>query len=267
VNKVKERDTEIAWLRELLAVRMEELTDLVQTLSRPAFDREAVRDTAIRIRANLQMEQEEKERFGRAPPTIGGQALASLAGLASPKLTSAFNKWRANMESSSLRTQTRPAMAGRSATPSRAPQARPSMGPPGYSSGLMTPPASNVRNSPVPESLNSLPPPRLHPRTVSKTSTSQLLHPDPAAIQLPKSRQSSATVAEPRPTTPTLFREQSYDRDAEDSGAHMPTFEDDDLDDVADSQPPAFRSLEDEMLEPEESDTSTSAIVPAGIEA
>ena len=42
--KLKERDTEIAWLRELLAVRSEELTDLVNTLSKPTFDRDNVRD-------------------------------------------------------------------------------------------------------------------------------------------------------------------------------------------------------------------------------
>ena len=93
-------------------------------------------------------------------------------------------------------------------------------------------------------------------------------HLEPASIQLPKSRQSSTITPGPRPSTPPLFREQSYDQDAEDSN-HVPTFEDDDLEDVADSQPPAFRSLEDELMDPDD-DTSSSLAAngaPAEIEA
>jgi hypothetical protein len=294
VAKVKERDTEIAWLRELLAVRMDELTDLANTLASPAFNREAVRDTAIRIRANLQMEQEEKERFNRpAPPqSVSGQALASLSNFASPKLASAFSKWRSSMESSTLKTQSRSSsMAGRSATPSRA-QQPPSRRPapataaaPGYPSGLMTPPATSIRNaSPVPElaskALQSAANPRLHPRSSSKTSQfSSHSFLEPASVHLPKSRQSSNNtttsrlVAEPqqpqqqlRQNDSHLFREQSYDRDADENlaVAHMPTFEededdepgtnDDSLDDVADSQPPAFRTLDDELEDDEDYD-------------
>ena len=66
--KLKERDTEIGWLRELLGLRIDDISDLVNMLSQPAFDRTVVRDTAIRIRTNLQMEQQEKERLMR-----GGQ--------------------------------------------------------------------------------------------------------------------------------------------------------------------------------------------------
>jgi hypothetical protein len=298
VAKVKERDTEIAWLRELLAVRMDELTDLANTLASPAFNREAVRDTAIRIRANLQMEQEEKERFNRppAPQSVSGQALASLSSFATPKLASAFNKWRSTMESSTLKTQSRSSsMAGRSATPSRGqqpPSRRPAAAAPGYPSGLMTPPATSIRTaSPVAELSHKLGStgshaapsaanPRLHPRTFSKTSQfSSQSHLEPASVYLPKSRQSSNNTTTSRLVSETqqpqqqnrlndsnLFREQSYDRDADESlaVAHMPTFEededdepganDDSLEDVVDSQPPAFRTLDDELEDEEEYD-------------
>ncbi|KAK4507441.1 hypothetical protein PRZ48_001176 [Zasmidium cellare] len=243
VTKVKERDTEINWLRELLALRSDELTELVNTLSRPNFDRATVRDTAIRIRANLQMEQQEKERSSKTAGSLGGQALASLTSLTSSpraaQLSSAFNKWRESMESSALKSQQLRAGAGaRSYTPSKV-NTKPNP-PSRFPSGLMTPPASNLRSSPAPETTNTLPPPQLNSRPGSKGSAMEQA--DEAAK--PRSRHASAT--EERPSTP-LFREQSYDQDAEDHKVDMQTFEDDDLDDVADSEPPAFRSLEAEL--------------------
>lgn len=239
-SKLEERDTQINWLHELLDVRGEELADLVNTLSKPNFDRAAVRDTAIRIRTNLQMEQQGKERSDRSQTPAGGNALASLASFATPKaaqLTGAFNKWRSSMESSALRAQQqRPGMAGRSSTPSRSKPTSKQHNT-SYSSGLMTPPTSNLRSSPMPDESSSLPPPRLHGRSDSNSSSL-------AATGKPRSRPASGTSQ--RTMTP-LFREQSYDRDAEDNGVE---FDDDDLDDVADSEPPAFRSLEAELEEP-----------------
>lgn len=242
VTKVKERDTEINWLRELLAVRSEELTELVNALSRPNFDRATVRDAAIRIRANLQMEQQEKERSSKNVGGLGGQALASLSSLTSSpraaQLSTAFNKWRESMESSALKSQQRSAAGARSYTPSRV-NTKPQP-PSRFPSGLMTPPASNLRSSPSAEGSTSLPPPQLNSRPGSKSSAREQA--DEATK--PRSRHTSATSE--RPSTP-LFREQSYDRDAEDHKVDMQTFEDDDLDDVADSEPPAFRSLEAEL--------------------
>jgi hypothetical protein len=268
--KLKQRDDEINFLRELLAVRNEELTDFVNTISRPNFDRASVRDTAIRIRANLQMEQQEKDRFRRASPQPGqsqnespvGSAIASLTNLATPKaaqLSSAFSKWRSSMESSALKAQqqrqAQRLAAGnaprRSHTPSKP---APSTAPAGYHAGLMTPPASNMRSSPVPEDdgSTSLPPPRLHGRTASSSGAK------------PRSRHTSSSSA--RPTTP-LFREQSYDRDAEDGAITMRNFEDgdeelehdveeeedDSLDDVVDEDMPGMkRSLGEELASPVE---------------
>ncbi|SMQ47030.1 unnamed protein product [Zymoseptoria tritici ST99CH_3D7] len=272
-TKLKQRDDEINFLRELLAVRNEELTDLVNTISKPNFDRAAVRDNAIRIRANLQMEQQEKDRFRPASPSQNqsqnespvGSALASLTSLATPKaaqLSSAFSKWRSNMESSALKAQQQrqqqlrsaAASGRRSYTPSKPAPA--SSAPAGYHEGLMTPPASNVRSSPIPEDDKGiLPPPRLHPRTGSSTSNKST--PRKVRGRRISDDDDDDGRVEEGSTTP-LFREQSYDRDAEDSGVTMREFEedgmvdgeegDDSLEDIDDEGPPAFRrSLEEEL--------------------
>ena len=281
--KLKRRDDEIAWLRELLSNRGEELTDLVNTLASPTFDRNSVRDAAIRIRANLQMEQQEKERVsGGGKGQDVQNAMASLSNFATPKaaqqLTSAFNKWRTNMESSALRNA--PSSAGvmaraRSNTPSRQPAsiapgraaastAKPgsssAASAPGYMHGLMTPPASNLRTTPSPEASRPLPPPQLS-RPASKAGAGER----PMSRRQP-SNVSSASREDDGPTTP-LFRSQSYDLDAEDNEVKMEDFEeeeggrqygaheavgadvmgdeggeeDDDLD-LPDDAPPAFRT-------------------------
>ena len=101
----------------------------------------------------------------------------------------------------------------------------------------MTPPTSNLRSTPSPEATASLPPPRLHSRAGKENNLSL------AQPSQPRSRQTSA--ASDAPTTP-LFRSQNYDQDAEDRNTHMESFDDEDLD-VADNEPPAFRSLGDEL--------------------
>ena len=238
--ELRKRDDEIAWLRELNAVRSEELTDLINTLAQPTFDRAMVRDTAIRIRANLQMEQQEKERFRQNPDSLPGQAIASLSNFAAPKaiqLSSTFSKWRANMESSALKNAPRGHARLRSNTPSK-PSSSSGI-PQGYTSGLMTPPASNLRSTPSPEASSSLPPPRLHSRAGKETVM--------PATEPPKPRSRVPSASSEGPTTP-LFRSQSYDQDAEDNNVTMQSFEGEDEDlDIADNQPPAFRSLEDEL--------------------
>ena len=257
--KLKQRDDEIAWLRELLSVRSEELGHLIHTLAQPSLDRAAVRDTAIRIRASLQMEQHERERVGHhsggGGASLPGQAIASLSTIATPKaaqLSSVFHKWRANMESSALKKVPSPS-ARPSHTPSKAPPAaaaassRPSSShhariPSAYTSGLMTPPAStNMHKTPSPESHASLPPPRLHPSASQPTASR---------------RRASATSVDgsgdfdedARATS--LLRLQSYDRDAHDRRHDVAGFEDGDRDedlDVADDQPPAGRNLGAEL--------------------
>jgi hypothetical protein len=196
--KLKERDTEINWLRELLGVRIDDLTDLINSLAQPSFDRETVRDAAIRIRTNLQMEQSEKERL-----MAGGQqsfpTLATLSNFASPKavqLAAAFGNWR-----SKGRENASSALAGHSSTTSSRNQT-PSRNAPAQSflSGLMTPPTSNLRRTP------DLPSSGLRPHALRSNSSS--------------SRGSAAGFPslgkQPQvPSTPPLMRKASYDQDAE----------------------------------------------------
>lgn len=258
--KIKERDTEIAWLRELLGVRSEELTELINALSRPTFDRDTVRDTAIRIRANLQMEQREKERFGQSG-SLPGQALASFTSFATPKATSLFNKWRNSMESNTLKSQQQSksgsAAPSRSNTPSR-----PSVSaraPPSSFAGLMTPPATNLRSSPAPEATSSVPAPAL-----SRATSRQEDEPAPSELSSKAQGKQPVTDVETEQdhpsTPPELFAANDYDHDAQDAPSQIPDFDDElepdaegdeDLDNVEDDQPPAFRSLEDELDEPE----------------
>jgi hypothetical protein len=256
-EKIKERDTEIAWLRELLGVRSEELTTLINTLSRPTFDRETVRDTAIRIRANLQMEQQEKERFGQNG-SLPGQALASFTSFATPKAASLFNKWRSSMESTTLKSQQQSrvgsAAASRSNTPSR-----PSVSarvPPSFSAGLMTPPATNIRTSPAPEAIQSLPAPaltRIEPREQQETVPLPIFSKSQG-----KQPVTDSSMLADDPSTPSEdFTANEFDQDAEDAHTPIPDFDDEPeaegdetLEDLDDNLPPAFRSLEEELDEP-----------------
>jgi hypothetical protein len=103
--KLKGKDIEINWLRELLGVRIDELQDIVNTLSKPAFDNDTVRDAAIRLKANLEMGQQVKER------TMGGgsipfPSLASISSLAASSRSlplaaaAAWGNWRKGRENS-----------------------------------------------------------------------------------------------------------------------------------------------------------------------
>ncbi|RMZ84007.1 hypothetical protein DV737_g1348, partial [Chaetothyriales sp. CBS 132003] len=79
-SKIKEFETEIQWLRELLAVRMDEIQELIATLSLPDFDRNAVKDTAIRLKANIEMEQSIREKSTTGHPLV--TAVPTLAQIA-----------------------------------------------------------------------------------------------------------------------------------------------------------------------------------------
>jgi hypothetical protein len=212
-NKLKERDTEIGWLRELLGVRIDDLNDLINALAQPSFNREAVRDAAIRIRTNLQMEQSEKERL-----MTGGQnfpTLATLSNFASPKavqLAAAFGNWRKGRENASS------ALAGgssrassngssRDQTPSRVvPQSAQS-----FLSGLMTPPKSNLRRTPEPRSSAT------RPQSL-RTSSNSSKDSEAGFPSLGK---------QPVPSTPPLLRGAAYDQDAEDGHFSESGFYDD----------------------------------------
>ncbi|KER00354.1 hypothetical protein AUEXF2481DRAFT_24692 [Aureobasidium subglaciale EXF-2481] len=218
-SKLKEKDVEISWLRELLSVRNEDLNQLVDTLSKSDYDRDAVRDFAIRIRANLQMEQQEKERLINAGPSLTGQALANLTNFASPKavsLAAAFGNWRKSRETSrpaaapkapATRATARSSAAaarmanGRTQTPSK-PSPLPS---PSVLSGLMTPPSTNFRRTPGPVDEPS-------GSQRSSLSFSHAPQQDDSEAQM---TYFDTTHNEQGGESPMVFRRQSYDEDAQ----------------------------------------------------
>ncbi|GAB7348573.1 hypothetical protein MBLNU459_g6961t3 [Dothideomycetes sp. NU459] len=223
-QKIKERDTEITWLRELLAVRNEDLNDLIRNLEKPSYDKDAVRDTAIRIRANLQMEQQEKERLINAGSSLTGQAVAGVMNFASPRavqLAAAFGNWRkgsastggnsAPKQNSRLRNSNvndHNKSPASTSTPSKpGPSASPSL-----FSGLMTPPASNLRRTPSPGAGPS----QLRGATSSTRPAYSDQRPSRGADG-EKMGLTSAVVVQggEEPLTPNFLKRQNYDEDAE----------------------------------------------------
>jgi hypothetical protein len=184
-NKIKEKDTEITWLRELLGVRIDDLQDIIQTLSKSSFNQHAVRDAAIRLKANLQMQQQEKERL-----TSGN--LPSLSDLAaSPRsfplaAAAAWGNWRKGREanSNSEETPSKPSNAGT------------------FLSGLLTPPSSHVRQNGTGQQMSA----------AQRFAETRPLR----GFNSPRrgSARQEPAVAEP-PKTPPLLRRSSYDHDAE----------------------------------------------------
>ena len=221
-QKIKERDIEITWLRELLGVRFDDLQDIISSLSSPTgFDREAVLNATIRLRANLQMEQQEKERAMAS----GGasQRLPSLSSLAaSPRslplaAAAAWGNWRKGQTSlSSLAEMAVPSVAGSAnQTPSKS-------SPQSFLSGLLTPPSTNVRHTPQPPLGSSTRPQSSRAaRTGSVASASQQRRPL-AGYSTPKRQISGSLVGAGLipPETPTLLRQQSYDPDADEKDHH-----------------------------------------------
>ena len=213
-TKIKERDVEISWLRELLGVRLDDLGDIIGTLSQPDYDRDAVRDAVIRLKANLQMEQQEKERAhssngvgaGAGAGTQTFPSLANISNLASsPRAlplaaAAAWGNWRRNRESS-LGSVSESVIGNTSRTPSRGSRSST----PSFLSGLMTPPANNVRQTSVGGHA---------PLARQGSSTAR-----PLRVQRNESRPSSARNRKeneaPRlPSTLPLRRKGSYDQDA-----------------------------------------------------
>ncbi|KAL2062065.1 hypothetical protein VTL71DRAFT_6331 [Oculimacula yallundae] len=142
-TKIIKRDDEITWLRELLSVRKSDLQDIVTALQSDRFDAERVRDAAIRLDANLQMEEQERERA-----INGGSALSNLPNIAnslrnaaaSPRvaqavgpLAAAWGNWRKG------RAENVDTGSG-SSTPSRGNENS-------FLSGLLTPPATNTSSA------------------------------------------------------------------------------------------------------------------------
>jgi len=196
--KIKERDVEISWLRELLGVRIDDLQDIINTLSQPTYDHEAVKGAAIRLKANLQMEQQEKERA-----MVSGQTFPSLASIknltASPRAlpfaaAAALGNWGKGRFGSLAEM----ANGSASNTPSKS-------SPSSMFSGLLTPPSTTLRQTPQPPSSRK-------GSMLSSTSNRPLRGYQQTTPRQSISRQLSN---EPPPETPRLLRHASYDNDAE----------------------------------------------------
>ncbi|KAL4894051.1 hypothetical protein BDV59DRAFT_201361 [Aspergillus ambiguus] len=190
--RIKEKDTEITWLRELLGVRIDDLQDIINTVSKPSFDHNAVRDAAIRLKANLQMQQQERERAhsGQGFPSI--PSLSELT--ASPRslplaAAAAWGSWRKGREA-----------IGSEQTPSKPSNAS------AFLSGLLTPPSSHLRQG----SASSAGGPSAAPWRQPSES-----RPLKSVDTTPRPLSSRAGRTREPPKTPPLLRRSSYDHDAE----------------------------------------------------
>lgn len=93
----KEVEHENVFLRELLSVRIGELEEIVRQLSKPQFDKVTVRNAAIRLKANLEMEQQERERnaaLSASTEQVPATTVNSLYGIANRGLSGALGGLR-----------------------------------------------------------------------------------------------------------------------------------------------------------------------------
>ncbi|KAI3341026.1 hypothetical protein F4824DRAFT_362158 [Ustulina deusta] len=224
-TKIAKRDDEITWLRELLAVRHGDLQDIIAALSADKYDREGVKDAAIRLKANLQMEEQERERAMN-----GGSALnlpniaATITKAATPRvaqavgpLAAAWGNWRrSNQSSLSLSGVKSSPATSRNATPSKSNSVSSQNG---HLSGLMTPPASGIRNTPQAEP--SQPQPTAFGNTGRRYTAEQFANRTrgPSVTARPVDKMPLASTPPPRqerkePHTPPMMQSNSYDDDA-----------------------------------------------------
>jgi hypothetical protein len=219
--KIKDRDTEIGWLRELLSVRIDDIEDIINTLSKPEFDREAAKDAAIRLKANLQMEQQLKERAASGM-TIQLPSIASLQSLTqTPRAlpmaaVAALGNWRKARDSSFGALSDLASNLGQ--TPTRSVSGSPAS----FLSGMMTPP-STTDKTPTP-SNPIMSPPSMRPLANAARKSSTEARPLRAYTSQPRtlsSRQqdkrpaSQLQMRPPIPSTPPLMSLTSYDGDAD----------------------------------------------------
>ncbi|TVY50717.1 hypothetical protein LCER1_G009168 [Lachnellula cervina] len=204
-TKISKRDDEIMWLRELLAVRKGDLQDIVTSISSENFNPEQLKDAAIRLSANLQMEEQERERAMNGGSAISlPNIAASLRDAATPRvaqavgpLAAAWGNWRKSRDSDA-------GIGSRSSTPSRQNSSRhnPSPSTQSFLGGLLTPPASTApRVSPQPTAFGS---------TGQRFTSAQLAN-------RPRNMTPRKQGKTPEPRTPPMMRKSSYDPDAADA--------------------------------------------------
>ncbi|KAK6856835.1 myosin class II heavy chain (MHC) [Apiospora arundinis] len=227
-TKITKRDDEITWLRELLAVRHGDLQDIIGALSADKLDREAVKDAAIRLKAGLQMEEQERERAMNGGSAIN---LPNIIQAATPRvaqavgpLAAAWGNWRKGNTPSvnnASRMRSSPAQA-RNSTPSKSTMA--STGSQNsFLSGLMTPPASGLRSTPATEPSKTQPTAfgntgrrftaeQFAQRSRGPSVTARQAEKMPLAVSPPPRRMSEDF--DDGPVTPPMARSGGYDADA-----------------------------------------------------
>lgn len=225
-NKISKRDDEISWLRELLAVRHGDLQDIIMALSTENVDQNRVKDAAIRLKASLQMEEQERERAMNGGSAINLPNIAQSLQAATPKVAqtigAAWGSWRKGSTGSftSMAGRLNSPAAQRNATPSRI---RPSAQQPNLS-GLMTPPASNIRQSPL---MDAKPQPtafgstgRRYPSQGNSSGPEQQQQRRTSMTQRQAEKMPAQGVTSPQeeqepPQTPPMMRTAAYDSDAQ----------------------------------------------------
>ncbi|KAI5464583.1 hypothetical protein BGZ63DRAFT_350903 [Mariannaea sp. PMI_226] len=224
-SKITKRDDEISWLRELLAVRHENLQDIITALSSDRYDRVAVKDAAIRLRANLQMEEQERERAMNGGSAINLPNIAQTIQAATPRvaqavgpIAAAWGNWRKGNQSSfsGLSGVLSSPASGRNATPSRS-----SPNPPNsLLGGLLTPPASNLRQAGLMD--NGKPQPTAFASTGRRFASNGSISARARGIshsshRLDRSGRGTPPPmhSEPEPMTPPMMPSSVYDSDAQ----------------------------------------------------
>ncbi|KAI9163261.1 hypothetical protein HJFPF1_04863 [Paramyrothecium foliicola] len=224
-TKILKRDDEISWLRELLAVRHGDLQDIINALSGDTYDREAVKDAAIRLKANLQMEEQERERAVNGGSAINLPNIAQTIQAATPRIAqtvgpiaAAWGNWRKGNQSSfrSISGVLSSPVQSQTATPSRSSSNPPSS----LLGGLMTPPASGLRQTPP---ADTKPQPTAFAST-GRRYTSQGSAPSRVRGGSTASRRSEnlslqgtppRRIERPEPMTPPMMVSNAYDSDAQ----------------------------------------------------
>ncbi|OAR02810.1 hypothetical protein LLEC1_00187 [Akanthomyces lecanii] len=229
-SKISKRDDEISWLRELLAVRHSDLQDIINALAFDSFDRERVKDAAIRLKANLQMEEQERERAMNGGSAITLPNIAQSIQAATPRVAqtigsgfNAFDRWRKSSQPSFLSGVLNSPSVSHAGTPSRSkgPSAQQSK----LLSGLLTPPASGLRqpptadNKPQPTAFAStgrrFPSHGIAPNRLRGESESSAPA-DDEGTRIPEDTTPPRRLEQPAdPVTPPMMRQSGYDSDAQ----------------------------------------------------
>ncbi|KAK3336191.1 hypothetical protein B0T19DRAFT_447409 [Cercophora scortea] len=235
-SKISKRDDEIIWLRELLAVRHSDLQDIIAALGREDYDKHAVKDAAIRLKANLQMEEQERERAMNGGSAINlPNIAATIRDAATPRvaqavgpLAAAWGNWRKGRDPGSFgslgNVLSSPGPAsGSNSTPSKA-----SPAPSSFLGGLLTPPASGMRQTPP---SASVPQPTAFSNTGRRFTAQDLANRPRGISSTPNQEGKTAVTGTPPrrgvsgPMTP-IMRPAAYDSDAQEDFNDADFFDD-----------------------------------------